>query len=136
MIRSSDLTGRFNTDHKDGLYAELDADGNIRVYGFYVRNDKGEPTRSSELRLSPGGPGTFEVRTFDRYSASDEDGDNDSFREWARRWIREIEREAQGIRSCSFCQKRQDEVRKLIAGPTQYICDECVVLCSEILSEP
>ena len=28
--------------------------------------------------------------------------------------------------TCSFCRKRQDEVRKLIAGPTVYICDECV----------
>ncbi|HYA31634.1 MAG TPA: ClpX C4-type zinc finger protein, partial [Thermodesulfovibrionales bacterium] len=30
---------------------------------------------------------------------------------------------------CSFCGKGQDEVRKLIAGPTVYICDECVELC-------
>jgi hypothetical protein len=34
---------------------------------------------------------------------------------------------------CSFCGKRRDEVRKLIAGPTAYICDECVVLCMQIL---
>jgi hypothetical protein len=34
---------------------------------------------------------------------------------------------------CSFCGKRQDEVRKLIAGPTVYICDGCVVLCMQIL---
>ena len=30
---------------------------------------------------------------------------------------------------CSFCGKSRDEVRKLIAGPTVYICDECVNLC-------
>jgi ATP-dependent Clp protease ATP-binding subunit ClpX len=30
---------------------------------------------------------------------------------------------------CSFCGKSQQEVRKLIAGPTVYICDECVELC-------
>jgi ATP-dependent Clp protease ATP-binding subunit ClpX len=36
---------------------------------------------------------------------------------------------------CSFCGKTQDEVKKLIAGPTVYICDECVELCSEIISE-
>ncbi len=34
---------------------------------------------------------------------------------------------------CSFCGKRQDEVRKLIAGPTVYICDECVALCMQVL---
>ncbi len=36
---------------------------------------------------------------------------------------------------CSFCGKGQKEVRKLIAGPTVYICDECVSLCNEIMAE-
>jgi ATP-dependent Clp protease ATP-binding subunit ClpX len=36
---------------------------------------------------------------------------------------------------CSFCGKSQDKVRKLIAGPGVYICDECVELCNEILDE-
>src|SRR5688572_12914457 len=37
--------------------------------------------------------------------------------------------------SCSFCGKSQREVRKLIAGPTVYICDECVGLCHAIIAE-
>jgi len=36
---------------------------------------------------------------------------------------------------CSFCGKTQDEVRKLVAGPSVYICDECVDLCNDILTE-
>jgi ATP-dependent Clp protease ATP-binding subunit ClpX len=36
---------------------------------------------------------------------------------------------------CSFCGKNQDQVKKLIAGPDVYICDECVELCNEILDE-
>ncbi|GBE01435.1 ATP-dependent Clp protease ATP-binding subunit ClpX [bacterium BMS3Bbin06] len=36
---------------------------------------------------------------------------------------------------CSFCGKSQEEVKKLIAGPSVYICDECVGLCNEILAE-
>lgn len=36
---------------------------------------------------------------------------------------------------CSFCGKSQDQVKKLIAGPDVYICDECVELCNEILDE-
>ena len=36
---------------------------------------------------------------------------------------------------CSFCGKSQNEVRKLIAGPTVYICDECVDLCTDIIKE-
>jgi ATP-dependent Clp protease ATP-binding subunit ClpX len=37
--------------------------------------------------------------------------------------------------SCSFCGKGQREVKKLIAGPTVYICDECIELCNDILAE-
>jgi len=37
--------------------------------------------------------------------------------------------------SCSFCGKSQEEVKKLIAGPNVYICNECVVLCKDILIE-
>ena len=40
----------------------------------------------------------------------------------------------EGLR-CSFCGKGRDEVRKLIAGPTVYICDECVDLCNDIIEE-
>src|SRR5512136_2037736 len=36
---------------------------------------------------------------------------------------------------CSLCGKSQDEVKKLIAGPTVYICDECIELCNEIIAE-
>jgi ATP-dependent Clp protease ATP-binding subunit ClpX len=37
--------------------------------------------------------------------------------------------------SCSFCGKNQREVKKLIAGPTVYICDECIRLCNDIIAE-
>jgi len=36
---------------------------------------------------------------------------------------------------CSFCGKSQDQVRRLIAGPDVYICDECVTLCDEIINQ-
>lgn len=36
---------------------------------------------------------------------------------------------------CSFCGKKQNEVKKLIAGATVYICNECVKLCQKILEE-
>ena len=45
-------------------------------------------------------------------------------------------REAQsGNLQCSFCGKSQREVKKLIAGPTVYICDECIHLCNDIIAE-
>lgn len=37
--------------------------------------------------------------------------------------------------TCSFCGKSQKEVKKLIAGPTVYICDECIQLCNDIIAE-
>ncbi len=40
-----------------------------------------------------------------------------------------------GQLKCSFCGKTQDQVRKLVAGPGVYICDECIDLCSEIVEE-
>ena len=40
-----------------------------------------------------------------------------------------------GQLTCSFCGKSQDEVKKLIAGPTVYICDECIELCNDIIDE-
>jgi ATP-dependent Clp protease ATP-binding subunit ClpX len=40
-----------------------------------------------------------------------------------------------GYLTCSFCSKGQDEVRKLVAGPMVYICDECIELCNDIIAE-
>jgi len=40
-----------------------------------------------------------------------------------------------GKLQCSFCGKSQENVRKLIAGPTVYICDECIELCNDIIAE-
>lgn len=40
-----------------------------------------------------------------------------------------------GNLTCSFCGKKQEEVQKLIAGPTVYICDECIELCNDIIAE-
>ena len=42
---------------------------------------------------------------------------------------------AHGNLQCSFCGKGQRDVRKLIAGPTVYICDECIALCNDIIAE-
>ncbi|MEW9675439.1 ATP-dependent protease ATP-binding subunit ClpX [Lentibacillus sp. L22] len=43
--------------------------------------------------------------------------------------------EEKGQLKCSFCGKSQDQVRKLVAGPGVYICDECIDLCTEIVEE-
>jgi hypothetical protein len=43
--------------------------------------------------------------------------------------------ESTDLLKCSFCGKSQKQVRKLIAGPGVYICDECIELCNEIIEE-
>ena len=45
------------------------------------------------------------------------------------------EKNNKNILYCSFCGKSQHEVRKLIAGPTVFICDECVELCMDIIKQ-
>ena len=40
-----------------------------------------------------------------------------------------------GQLKCSFCGKTQEQVKKLVAGPGVYICDECIELCNEIIEE-
>ena len=45
-------------------------------------------------------------------------------------------KDAQGdVLRCSFCDKSPEEVKRLIAGPTAYICEECIDLCNDILLE-
>ena len=43
--------------------------------------------------------------------------------------------ETSDLLKCSFCGKTQKQVKKLIAGPGVYICDECIELCNEIIVE-
>ncbi|HNL51579.1 MAG TPA: ClpX C4-type zinc finger protein, partial [Actinomycetota bacterium] len=43
--------------------------------------------------------------------------------------------EGADLLKCSFCGKSQKQVKKLIAGPGVYICDECIDLCNEIIEE-
>ena len=43
--------------------------------------------------------------------------------------------ETSDLLKCSFCGKSQKQVKKLIAGPAIYICDECIELCNEIIED-
>lgn len=49
--------------------------------------------------------------------------------------MKPIDNNSKGPLRCSFCGRTQDEVRKLVAGPGVYICDECIALCNDIISE-
>ncbi|MGL4698277.1 MAG: ClpX C4-type zinc finger protein, partial [Apilactobacillus waqarii] len=43
--------------------------------------------------------------------------------------------EGKGPITCSFCGKSQDQVKKIVAGPGVYICNECIDLCKDIVDE-
>ena len=49
--------------------------------------------------------------------------------------MKPIDNNSKGPLRCSFCGRTQDEVKKLVAGPGVYICDECIALCNNIISE-
>ena len=52
------------------------------------------------------------------------------------RWRREREQTpSEPTLRCSFCKRSQDDVRKLIAGPTVFICDDCVQVCVDLISD-
>ncbi len=44
-------------------------------------------------------------------------------------------KDSPNLMNCSFCGKIQDEVRKLVAGPGVFICDECIETCTDIILE-
>ena len=58
----------------------------------------------------------------------------DVFRKRAMRWAARICAPVESRLKCSFCGKRSEDVRNLIAGPKVYICNECVVVCQDILT--
>jgi hypothetical protein len=47
----------------------------------------------------------------------------------------DTDEEVVGLKCCGFCGKTQSEVKALIQGPNTFICDECVLLCNQIISE-
>lgn len=116
----------YSTTEKHGLYAEFGPDGRLRHYGNY---SEGQP-RGWILHLD-GSTGFAERHDRDEF---DDDAEV-SFEDWVEGWITSIHDKAISKLACSFCGKKQDEVRKLIAGPSVYICNECIELCSEILAE-
>jgi hypothetical protein len=141
-IDASMLPTGYQTACKTGLYAEFSSDGHLTHLGYYV---DGLP-QGWALYLEPGQcRGWAEKTERDEYPDNGENTrldlieeveiDEAQFRVWVERWIEEIHNRANYVLRCSFCQKTQAEVQKLIAGPEAYICNECISLCNEILME-
>jgi ATP-dependent protease Clp ATPase subunit len=50
-------------------------------------------------------------------------------------WRKKVVRPERRVLRCSFCNKRQHDVPRLIAGPRVFICDECVAVCNDIIAD-
>lgn len=146
-IDNSFIPPDYNTDKdEDGFYAEFYEDGQLAHYGFYI---EGELDDRWAIFLEPEGNGAFAQRTQIAEFTSEEEGDNTNghhaeltpeeeqeYTDFIEHWVHRIHEDAATpLPRCSFCEKGSQEVRKLIAGPTSYICDECVEFCQEILVE-
>ena len=142
------LPSGFQSKRKEGRYVEFHADGSLAHVGFYVN---GEP-RGWVLDLDPDHQtGRVEILERSRFTYPDEEetlgGETTSteserlYIEWVKTWIEEVEVAASDFEAsipvmrCSFCQKRNEQVRKMIAGPTNCICNECIELCNQLLAE-
>ena len=140
------LPAGFQSQKKEGRYVEFHSDGSLAHVGFYVN---GEP-RGWILDLNPNQQtGRAEKVERSRVTYPDYEetlgGETTSaeaekfYQEWVENWVGEIEMAASDfeasipVRRCAFCQKRSDQVRKMIAGPTSCICNECVELCNQLL---
>jgi hypothetical protein len=146
-IDKSYLPADFNTSKdEDGFYAEFHDDGQLAHYGYYV---DGELDDRWGLFLEEEGNGAFAQKMMIADFSVEEEADSSNghhveltpeeeqeYVEFVEHWIKRIHDDSQSPPPrCSFCEKTAQEVRKLIAGPTTYICDECVHFCMEILEE-
>lgn len=121
-----------------GLKAEFYPDGRLARFGKEIDS---EP-KGWQLTLDPKKPaGRIESRSVQTFPDKDQDDPvrgkdaEDAFDEWVERWVGEIYADASYTTRCSFSGKSNAEVARLIAGPTAYICNECVELCNNILGE-
>ncbi len=111
----------FPPGSEEGLFARLDSAGDLIGFGYAGRG----------MKLAVDIP----ARTATETHSYDEDVD---FIDWLARWRDQARASSlpfSATLQCAFCGKSNTEVKKLIAGPTSYICNECVELCSEILAE-
>lgn len=113
---------------EDGLAIERDRDGAI------CRIASGDGVHSQVLELGGGGFVYRDAREIRWPNPDGVDAGTDPavlLRELVGRFV---SAGPSNVPTCSFCGKSAHEVSRLIAGPSVYICDECVTLCSEILS--
>lgn len=128
-------------ERKEGLYAKLGPQGQVLHLGIYVNGTLKPETWSLDVAPDGSWARAQQSRVVqwppEKHEDADEDEETPSLASFAREWFETI---SQGVKVrplaiiCSFCGKAQNEVKKIVAGPSVYICDECVRLCNDIIS--
>jgi hypothetical protein len=128
---------------KEGVYAELGPEGQLLHMGEY-ENGQRKPGSWALNVASDGSSARVDLRTVFEWHQEQDTADGKpsaSLASWAEPWVQRIAARKEyahreGVKlTCSFCGKFQLEVRKLIAGPGVFICDECISICSDLLAE-
>jgi hypothetical protein len=132
-VRKEDLHFEFHEDpQKEGLFAAFDSEGRLAELKYSDPDQGGATIRLTVKYASGEACLTKESRYPDRPALA-EGPPLSSFVQYGIDTVYRAQPSAR--RFCSFCQKHSTEVKTLIAGPTIYICDECVSLCNDILAE-
>jgi hypothetical protein len=115
---------------QDGLRAEAHPDGSIaKVSGWRHGVLVGTVVVTADAAS---------LQTPEHFVPCDDgadDDDPDGFKAWVGSALEELSRRAAGTVACAFCGKGSTEVAKIIMGPHQGICNECVKVCAEIVAE-
>jgi hypothetical protein len=126
----------FLRDADNGLFYELDGRGRIRRFGYRSNGEAGEGKgQEVEILDPPIGLVRAIERTWTQGVHPHPDGDPEiTLDDWALSARDRVLAAANPVPTCSFCEKTNAEVARMIAGPASYICNECVALCGEIIA--
>jgi hypothetical protein len=116
-------------DTADGLHAETRADGSV---ASVILRQGGRVV--ARIRVSDDEASIESVEHFASFADAGGSDGGDGFETWIETALRDLSRRADGVRTCAFCEKTSAEVAKLIMGPRQGICNECIALCNDILA--
>jgi len=138
MIDGSYLDRGYSTETDAKLYAEFYPNGQLKLFRSGPPGVAGKSiTLSLDQGRESGRVETMELQFEPQPDEVDESGNTfvEEFDHWVRRSIESIYELTEFVRRCSFCSKSAAQVEVLIAGPTAYICDECIGTCNTILED-
>lgn len=140
QLRPESLLDSFQTEEKDGLYAEIDGEERVTHFGFYKETaiyseryamsvDYANSTSTVERQIVH----KFSLEDLDEEDTRDED---QRYLDWVKEWIERIyESNGSYTATCDFCHQDQTDSRRIIAGPRVHICAECVDLSAAIIQD-